>query len=388
MQPDIEIFLFIDALGWNLTCQTHFLEPWLPERRGIEMQFGYSCTAIPTILSGVQPSQHGHLSFFQFSPQSSPFKKLAGLENLLKPASFWNRGRVRNWLSKLIKYLYGYTGYFQLYQMPWKKLAMMDYCEKRDLFAPHGLDPIENLRDLLDKIKVPFHISDWHLSDEANLEAGCQALRNCCRFLFLYTAGLDGLLHSHIDDMAIIQRKLDWYATKVQALLETGRQMGRQIRMTVFSDHGMTPFTHSVDIQSVIQALGLRFGTDYGVCYDSTMVRFTFLSPEAKDKIHSAMTAFESQGRWLSKEEEIHYGIYREDRLFGDAIFLMNPGIQIIPSDMGVKPLRGMHGYAPEDPYSQATIMSNDHIPDRIHCVADYFSLMKERACNLSSLTL
>ena len=383
MQPDIEIFLFIDALGWNLVSQTHFLESWLPKRRGIEMQFGYSCTAIPTILSGVQPDRHGHLSFYQFAPQCSPFKKLAGLETILKPASFWNRGRIRHWLSKLIKRLYGYTGYFQLYQMPWKKLAMMDYCEKRDLFAPHGLSPLENLRDMLDKTNVPFHISDWHLGDEANLEAGRQALRNGCRFLFLYTAELDGLLHDHIGDMTVIQRKLAWYATKVQALLETGRAMGRQIRMTVFSDHGMTPFTHAVDIQAAIEALGLCFGTDYGACYDSTMVRFTFLSPVTQNKIRSAMTAFEQLGHWLSLEEERRYGIYREDRLFGDAIFLMNPGIQVIPSDMGAKPLHGMHGFAPEDSHSQAAILSNDRIPDQISHVADYFSLMKERLDNL-----
>ena len=57
----------------------------------------------------------------------------------------------------------------------------------------------------------------------------------------------------------------------------------------------------------------------------------------------------------------------------------MDPGIQIVPSDMGNAPLNGMHGFAPEDKDSQAVILSNAEIPDRVRCVADYFGLMKER---------
>ena len=40
----------------------------LPHRRPLEMQFGYSCTAIPTILSGATPAEHGHLGLFRFAP--------------------------------------------------------------------------------------------------------------------------------------------------------------------------------------------------------------------------------------------------------------------------------------------------------------------------------
>ena len=95
--------------------------------------------------------------------------------------------------------------------------------------------------------------------------------------------------------------------------------------------------------------------------------------------IREAVRPFESCGHWLSAEEEKHYGIYRSDRQFGDAIFLMDPGIQIVPSDMGQRPLNGMHGFAPEDKDSQAVILSTEAIPERILRVADYFSLMRQR---------
>lgn len=385
-QYDVEIFLFIDALGWELVSRTGFMEKELPFRRGIEMQFGYSSTAIPTILSGKLPAEHGHLGLFRFAPEKSPFRMLGRIAPLMKPASFWNRGRIRHWLSRLIGRLYGFTGYFQLYQMPFRKLALMDYCEKRDLFAPHGMEEIENLRDLLIRTGTPGHISDWHAGDLRNFAAAQKAIRNGSTFLFIYTAELDALLHRYpvpVHDR--IKEKLDWYREQIGAIFQTCRECGRKMRLTVISDHGMTPLTHTVDLKSAVEKTGLVFGRDYGACYDSTLFRVTFLAPGAEAAIRSAVKPFENAGHWLTQDEEKHYGIYRSDRYFADAIFLMNPGVQIVPSDMAASPLNGMHGFAPEDRDSQAVILSTDEIPPRILRVADYFGLMKERIQELAA---
>ena len=85
----IEIFLFIDALGWTIVKDHDFLTDFLPYRKKTDMQFGYSCSAIPSILSGKTPSEHGHLGLFRFAPEVSPFKNLSRLAWLFKPASFW-----------------------------------------------------------------------------------------------------------------------------------------------------------------------------------------------------------------------------------------------------------------------------------------------------------
>ena len=153
----IEIFLFIDALGWKIVNDHDFLADLLPYRKKIDMQFGYSSSAIPTILSGKTPAVHGHLGLFRFAPDASPFKLISRLSWLFKPASFWNRGRVRHHLSKLLKKVYGFTGYFQLYRMPLWKLGYMDYCEKHDLFIADGMEKIANLHDTLSAKEVDFH---------------------------------------------------------------------------------------------------------------------------------------------------------------------------------------------------------------------------------------
>ena len=377
----IEIFLFIDALGWKIVSDHRFLTEFLPERRKINMQFGYSSSAIPTILSGKTPAEHGHLGLFRFAPATSPFKALSRFAWLFKPASFWNRGRVRHHLSKLLKKLYGFTGYFQLYRMPLWKLKYVDYCEKRDLFVSGGMENIANLHDTLSAKKTAFHISDWHLSDDKNYAAAEKAIENGKNFLFVYTAGFDGLLHEKISDTAAIQNKLAEISTQIRHLYRKAAEHAEKVHFTVISDHGMTPLAGTADIMKAVNTSGLVFGKDYGACFDSTMARFYYLNEKAEAVISGLMQQF--PGHFLSKDEEIRYGIYRADRIFGDAIFLLDTGIQIVPSDMGDKPLNGMHGFAPEDEHSFAVILSNIPIPENVKNVTDYFNFMAERANEL-----
>ena len=380
MSEAVEIFLFADALGWEVVEANDFLKDLLPYRRRIGMQFGYSSTAIPTILSGQPPSIHKHLGLFRFAPTQSPFRWMRWLGPLLRPASLWNRGRIRHWLSWLIGRLRGFTGYFQLYRMPFDRLPLMDYCEKKDLFVAGGMDGVENLCDLLNRSGRHFHISDWRLSDRRNFAEARAALAKGAEFLFIYTAGLDAVLHQSPDPRsAPVREKLEWYRREIEGLLEDCRKAGKTPRLTVFSDHGMTPLMRTVDLKTAVEATGLVFGRDYGACYDSTMFRVDFLKPNAEATIRAALKPFEACGHWLSAEEEKHYGIYREDRYFGGAIFLMDPGVQIVPSDMGLEALPGMHGYAPADKDSYAAILANVEIPPEVQHVSDYFRLMRQR---------
>lgn len=374
----IEIFLFIDALGWQIVNDHRFMTGLLPYRKKIVMQFGYSSSAIPTILSGKTPAEHGHLGLFRFAPEESPFKRLSRLAWLFKPAAFWNRGRVRHHLSRMLKKIYGFTGYFQLYRMPLCKLRFMDYCEKRDLFIAGGMENIANLHDTLSAGGVSFHISDWHLSDAGNYTAAGKAIKDGKQFIFVYTASLDGLLHDKVGDKSAVKNKLDEIENQVTTLYEIAQQHADEVHFTIISDHGMTPLSGTVDIMSQVAGSDLVFGRDYGACFDSTMARFYYLSEKAKTVIPEIMKAF--PGHFLSVDDEIRYGIYRSDRAFGDAIFLLDTGIQIVPSDMGEKPLNGMHGFIPENIHSFAAILSNTVVPEEINKVADYFNLMKERA--------
>ena len=47
------------------------------------------------------------------------------------------------------------------------------------------------------------------------------------------------------------------------------------------------------------------------------------------------------------------------DAAFGELIFLVKEGILIVPSDMGERPIRAMHGYHPSEPQSYAALLTN-----------------------------
>jgi hypothetical protein len=65
---------------------------------------------------------------------------------------------------------------------------------------------------------------------------------------------------------------------------------------------------------------------------------------------------------------------------FGELIFLTNPGVLIVPSHMGTKPITGMHGYHPDDADSNASLLSNVEPPTDPKVITDVFRLMRAEA--------
>jgi hypothetical protein len=372
----VRVFVFVDALGWKQAERYGFLTDLLPYRRAIEMQFGYSCTAIPTILTGQPPAVHGHLAFYDWAPERSPFKSLRRVAPLMRPKGFWNRGRVRHWLSKLLKRWYGFTGYFQLYGVPFERLPYLDYCEKKDLFVPGGLAPAKNLADAWTAAGWRWHISDWRQPEDRNFRAAAELFRRgAVDRAFVYSAAFDALQHDRVGDDAALEPAVGRYGESVRGLRDALAAGGRPFSLTVLSDHGMTPLRGTADVPGALERTGLVWGRDYACTVDSTLVRCWWLKPGAEAAVRGALGGF--PGRWLGEEEMRRHGIWRDDHKFGDAVFLAEPGIQFVPGDMGNKPLAGMHGYDPADPDSLACCLSTDPIPEGVRRVRDYFGFMQ-----------
>ena len=381
MGQTVKVFVFVDALGWKQVEKYGFLTDLLPYRRDVEMQFGYSCTAIPTILTGERPDVHGHLAFYDYAPEKSPFKAMRFLAPLLRPRGFWRRGRVRHQLSKLIKRLYGFTGYFQLYGIPIERLPKLDYCEKTDLFVRGGLAPVKNLADVWAEQGLRYHISNWRLPEDENFRRAADLFRKgAVDRAFVYSAAFDALQHDNVGCDAVLRPKVEKYADTIRSLHRALVEGGRPFELTVFSDHGMTPLRGTADVPAALAKTGLVWGEDYASAIDSTMVRFWWLKPGAEAKVREAFVSF--RGRWLTEDEMRRHGIWREDRKFGDAIFLADPGVQFVPGDMGVKPLNGMHGYDPADEDSRACWLSTVPVPEGVTRVCDYFAAMVSARSN------
>jgi len=376
MNTNIHIFIFIDALGWEVIKRRSFLEDLLPYRYPTAMQFGYSSTAIPTILTGQPPTVHKHLSFYYYAPHLSPFGILRLLMLEYLPSRVVDRWRVRHILSKLVARWYGYTGYFEMYAMPFSRLRYFDYIEKTDIFVPGGLAPVKNIADELTERGIPYHISNWRKSEIENVEALISDIRQeNIGFAFLYTAAMDAMLHMETKDGLCIPEKIAWYDRQIRRVVNEAREHYENFTIHVMSDHGMTTLVGVIDLKKTVESSGLKFGVDYAAVYDSTMGRFWFFNDRARTVITELLARVE-HAHLLSEEELQRYRVDFPDHMYGELFLLLDPGWQIAPSDMGLKPLPGMHGYAPEHPDSMACFLSSEPLAEPPQQVADYHRVM------------
>jgi len=373
------IFVFIDAMGWEIIKDRPFLKDLLPHRYRVEMQFGYSSTAIPTILSGERPTVHKHLSFYYYAPEKSPFGAMKYLGLSLLPSSIAQRWRVRHILSKLVAKYYGFTGYFEMYAMPFERLPYFDYIERTDIFVPGGLSPVRNIADVLEERRISYHISNWRLQERENVDALIREVqRGEIQFAFLYTAAMDGLLHRVTKNGLEIDRKLAWYEEQIKRLLKHVEDVYQDIYIAVFSDHGMTTLAGVVDVKREIEMLGGKFGSDYAAVYDSTMARMWFFNDHFRSTALEKLVAI-PHSHVMERTEFRHYHIDFDDHMYGETFLLMDPGWQIQPCDMGLKALPGMHGFAPEHEDSYAALLSSEPVVTELNSVADYFRLMTNK---------
>ncbi|WP_372369491.1 alkaline phosphatase family protein [Candidatus Uabimicrobium sp. HlEnr_7] len=376
MPKTLNLFVFIDAFGWEILNKHTFLNDILQTKKKLDTVLGYSCTCDPTILTGEMPEKHGHFSFFYYNPSKSPFRICRLLD--LFPKFFTKRGRVRRLLSKILVRYYGFTGYFQIYNMPFRHLHLFDYSEKRDIYQPKGINSgSPNIFDYLREQNIPFYLSDWRHSEQQNLESLRSTInKDQVPFGYLYLAAMDATLHQYGTDHELVAQKIDWYSQQLQGILTLAKQHYNDVKLHIFSDHGMTNVRETFDLMSVVNNLPYKFAKDYVAVYDSTMARFWFFNDDVRNEVTKALEKCKT-GRVLSEEDLRNYGCYFDDYRYGELFFLMEPGVLICPSFMGDKPLKGMHGYCANDKDSTAMFCCNYDLENPPQRLDDLYSLMK-----------
>lgn len=379
MKPVLPLFVFIDACGWEIIKNDSFAQEFAPHRRPLRSVFGYSSACIPSILSGRYPCEHRNWSYFVYDPKNSPFKSLRPFGWL--PNAITSRRKVRRLLSRYAKSRLGFKGYFDLYNVPFKRIDQYDFTEKKNPLQPGGMNRGPNIFDFLTERRIPYHVSTPTDPEAANLAALERDIAaESIDFAFLYWPELDGLLHRVGNDSPQIPARLRAYEKAIAQLMATARAHYEDVRLYVFSDHGMANCDIHFDLRSRIDALGYQAGTDYAVVYDSTMARFWFFNDAARRAITEKLAA-SPEGEILSDAELTDLGTLFPDRYFGELIYLVEEGTLIVPSDMGERPIRAMHGYHPDAPHSYASLLTNHtDVPAGITAIPDMFKLMTRDA--------
>jgi len=319
--------------------------------------------------------EHRNWCYFVYDPKNSPFKSLRPLRWL--PSALTSRRIVRRLLTKAVKQQLNFRGYFDLYNIPFKHISLYDFTEKKSPLKPGGMNRGPNIFDFLTRRHIPYFASDPDSTERQNLDVLKEKITGSeIDFAFMYWPGLDGLLHAVGNQSPEIPAKLRHYDKWIQELLDHAKYHYREIHLYVFSDHGMANCDEHLDLRSKVEALPYQLGKDYAVVYDSTMARFWFFNDRARQAITQLLNQT-PQGRILPDGELAEMKTLFEDRYFGELIYLVKEGVLIVPSHMGERPIRAMHGYHPTDKHSYATLCTNQHeLPAQVTAIPDIFKLM------------
>jgi type I phosphodiesterase/nucleotide pyrophosphatase len=370
------IFVLIDALGWEWIKEHPFLKEVAPYRRPLDSVLGFSTAAIPSILTGRFPEEHGRLSLFHRANGHSPFAKLSPI-CAMPPWMVENR-YARFGVKTLARRLNHLSGYFQLYGIPLSYLPKLDVCEKRNIYAPGGIPGSTSIFDLLHKDGKSYKTYCYHDGTDDQLLASIEAdLRGgAAKFYFLYLAELDHFLHLHADDREAAAQMLEKYSAALGRLHKIAVETYGAADIHVFGDHGMAPTVATIDIQAAISALPIRASSDYLCLLDSTMARFWFFSSRARELVTAALKEVDG-GRWLDAGDLVELHSWFPDGKYGEQIFLTEPGTVIAPSHMGARAPAGMHGFLPSAPHSRSGFVSSVDYGDSINSITDLFGVMK-----------
>jgi predicted AlkP superfamily pyrophosphatase or phosphodiesterase len=375
----LTLVFFVDALGWEIARELDCFRDVAPYSYRQRTVLGYSCAAQPTILTGLMPDEHGHWGMF-YRTEHSQLGALRCLRFLPKAVS--SHRRFRRPLLNYHRKRTGFTGYYNLYRIPFHLFSEFDLIEKRDIYAPGAFDSgAKSIFDHLADGGVPYRVWTW--KDElhegfAELEAAIRDDHKM-RFALHYTPYIDAFLHGHIGDDKAVAGAVALIEKKIAHTVELARGTRGDVDLVIFSDHGMAETTGEHDVIKTVAGLDLRQGSDYQVFYDSTMARFWFGSSRARETITDALGELDC-GTILSDDDLKREGVFFDDRRFGEVVFLMDPTKLIVPSYMGGKAPRGMHGFSPEHKDSYAMLAASFKIdPEPTH-IRDSFRVMMQAA--------
>jgi len=374
----VALHVLLDGVGWRQAEETRFLAALCPHRRRLATVLGYSCGAVPTLLTGKLPVETGQWAMWFYAPATSPFR---GAAWQAKCPALVRRllGITRQRIVGDYKARRGITGYCEVYQIPDRLLPMVDTCIGKSLYLPGALAPVETIFDRWRGEGIPYRVYGYPTPDAETLRrAAANLAESHATTYFLHLYESDAFLHRHCDDADAVRQRLGAYEAEITRLYTLAQRRAERVSLTLFSDHGMTAVTAQEDVMGKVAGLGLRLGRDYVAIYDSTMARFWLLRPAAETKIRDCLAQL-SCGTVLPDEELERLGILFRDRRFGHLVFLMRPGWVINPSHMGSVPPAGMHGYHPdEDRGADAALLATHAIPDAVAHIRDLFGVLSQ----------
>lgn len=300
------LILWIDAINKNfITEETMPFLSNLVEKYGVgelKQSFGYTSIAA-SFYTGLHPNKHNQFTLYK--------RGRSGLLKVLpkKIASFLSQKRYYRENSLGVK-------------------SIFDYLRENNLRFLYYNWPII----VSDKIRLSFNRNN----DKSKVDKFLKLCKRDYDIYFLHLWDMDKCGHKYGTNSLNYKLKLreqDYLIKKVLSKFDLEND-----NIVIWSDHGMVNVNKTLDLESQ-----LPNKKGYSYFLDSTMGRFWFENEKIKEEILDILKKVED-GHLLTEKEKKDWHI---DLLkgYGDKIFLVNPGVIIIPNFFQNNMARGMHGY-------------------------------------------
>ena len=357
------LIVFVDALG-PLQLEAAGGLGGLPYRGQLRGILGYSCGALPTLLTGAPPARHGRMCLFAQASQGEGVLAPLALLGLL-PRVVHERSRLRRFAARMLARQARLTGYVELYRVPPETFRWLDLPEREDLFTAERIGGCETFLSVARRAGLRVFAAPWQVPEEqrwAHTEAVLRQQRP--DVAFAYATELDGALHRTGNGSAEARLALRRIATRIERASEAMRAGGGEVTTIVVGDHGMADIDRAVDPRGLLRRLrGVR------AFVDSTMLRL-WGDDGTLERARALVEEEGLPGRWLDEEALEARQAPTHGAPYGRALFLLEEGKLFAPSFVGGA-MRGMHGYDVASRSALAAIASDTPIPESCTSLTD-----------------
>lgn len=355
------LFILLDACRFDYINRQD--APFLAEVQ----QRGLSAPAMPTFgfepdaayLAGLTPRQSRGGAHYYFGTSNNPFAGLRWLPDWLEQGPEWSSKLLRYGLTRWIRWYSGQRD-AGMARIPFQALPCFTPARSTALDSEYAFGA-PSLFDALRAAGKSWFINvhpahSVRADDVVRRVAG--ELRQPVDLVFLHIGDLDAAGHRYGPDSTQRRATLQRVDRALAALHSDISTRFGEPDLLILGDHGMVQVTSHLSVSDSLHRLPLAPGRDYHCFLDSTMARFWFTTPASRRMILAELEQLQ-HGHLLSEAECRTYGLPVGKNDFAEALFLADPGVLILPNYFqGRRPVRGMHGYAPEHPGQQGVFIA------------------------------
>ena len=382
MDDKIRVYIYIDSLGWETAERDAFAKDILPCRNRVRSVLGSDNALFASVLSGKRPAELGLFYPYIQADGKGPFYKFRYLKFLfgagLHPKCLCNTAFARNAILGFIRKSKGYSADFSIGNIPYEKLWRFDYngCADTSISGAHM--PAHNLRDLLDAAGRPYYMDTSSAPDDFKLDLLNRVLLSDKNsFVFVRLTGLTSILEQYGDDSHEVSERLCSYERRIAQVLNILKKSGKPHSLSVVSGRGAVPCARTLPLSQLLDTAGLKRNGGCLFFVHPSMLRLWYEDVSDAESIRERLSKLSDFGNILSSEECASFGADGSTRIFGDDIFLLKPGVQIIPNYVSSYPFKAVGGYSPEDASSYAVFLSSERPPFEPREISDFLKLMR-----------